>query len=616
MDEGRNRLVLKVNGMTCQTCERRVEEAAGSVKGVVEARADRGRCRLTLGLDPQAPENEILAGVEAAVAAAGYTVGQADGSETRGTAAGLIIGAGLIAVFFWMNSQGWFNALPAVNSSVGLGMVFVAGLLTSVHCLAMCGGIALSQQARARSPLRGWPYHLGRVVAYTILGGVVGALGAVVSFSPVAQGVLVGLAGLFMVGLGLRMLGWLPLPAWFRLPRLPRLLPVRWTLALGKRGPFFVGLLNGFMPCGPLQTMQLYALGTGSAALGALSLFLFSLGTVPLMFAFGALGSFFPARWQRRMVKASALLVVCFGVVMAGRALDLSGTAGQVQTLVDRIGPAAPVLASLPDQQNRAVVRNGVQYVGFDLQPRSYQPITVQKGVPVEWTIHAAAANLNGCNGEIVVPQLHLRQKLEVGANLIRFTPETAGTITYTCWMGMISSSIRVVDRLDNPSADPAQPNLPATGSGLGSPGCCSASTAPAFARGKVPTDRVAVAQFKTAEGRKYQEVTVTVDDQGYSPAVLVVQKGVPARIKFVPKKLSGCNSFVDFPAYGTGLDLARGQVQTPLIPVVQDFVFQCGMAMLHGYVRVVDDLSQVDLDEVRATAAAWKPETPGCCGG
>jgi len=54
------------------------------------------------------------------------------------------------------------------------------------------------------------------------------------------------------------------------------------------------------------------------------------------------------------------------------------------------------------------------------------------------------------------------------------------------------------------------------------------------------------------------------------------------------------------------------------MIPVVQDFVFQCGMAMLHGYVRVVPDVETADLAEVKATVAAWKPAagSAGCCGG
>jgi hypothetical protein len=178
-----------------------------------------------------------------------------------------------------------------------------------------------------------------------------------------------------------------------------------------------------------------------------------------------------------------------------------------------------------------------------------------------------------------------------------------------------------VVDRLDAapPIADQPQTISPLGGqSGTGG-SCCGTGTATAFAGGKIPTDLIQKAAFKTENGRTIQEVTVTVDDKGYSPAVLVVQKGVPARIKFVGKNLSACNSEVNFPAYGGGLNLAQGQLATPLIPVDKDFVFQCGMAMLHGYVRVVEDLSAADPEGIKAVVRAWKPAKGsgggGCCG-
>ena len=617
-------MVLKVRGMTCSTCEKHVGDAAASVPGVLTARADQSRGLLTIDFDPgltMAPK--VTQAVGTAVAAAGYTVvGEASANHKPQAVSVLVAGAAIVLILF-INALGWFNFLPTIDSSLGLGMIFVAGLLTSVHCVAMCGGFALSQQSKGPSALSGLAYHGGRIVSYTVLGGVVGGVGSVISFSPATRGLVAGVAGLFMVALGLKMLGLLPKPSWLRLPRMPRLFQGRMTLALRSKGPFFVGLANGFMPCGPLQTMQLYALGTGSIAWGALSMFLFSVGTVPLMFAFGALSRFFPARWQHRLVRASAILVVFFGVVMTGRALDLSGATGQIKTLADRVTGAdrgavvaVPVAAGSTDLVSRpgvAVVKDGSQYVSFDLEPNRYLPITVQKGIPVRWTINATATNLNGCNGEVVVPQLNLRKKLAVGANLIEFTPTESGTLSYTCWMGMIGSSIRVVDNLGTASA----PALVAASPGT-SGGCFAVAPPPGFADGRIPVDLVEKAEIKKEDGKTVQEVTVTVDDDGYSPAVVVVEKGVPARFRFVAKKLNGCNSYVDFPAYGAGVDLSKGQWQTPAIPVVEDFVFQCGMAMLHGYVRVVDDLSRVDLAEVKATAAAWRPEpgSGGCCGG
>ena len=103
-------------------------------------------------------------------------------------------------------------------------------------------------------------------------------------------GIFAILSGVFMVIMGLNMLNVIP---WLKKinPHMPKIFGRKIQGSKGKHGPFIVGLLNGLMPCGPLQAMQLYALGTGSFLMGAASMFVFSLGTVPLMFGFGALSS-------------------------------------------------------------------------------------------------------------------------------------------------------------------------------------------------------------------------------------------------------------------------------------------------------------------------------------
>ena len=100
--------------------------------------------------------------------------------------------------------MGLFAKLPKVDASIGYGMLFVVGLLTSVHCVAMCGGIALSQSLRSGGSTGAAPeektrgsslgrlapgllYNGGRVLSYTLIGGIVGALGSAFNFSPIAQ---------------------------------------------------------------------------------------------------------------------------------------------------------------------------------------------------------------------------------------------------------------------------------------------------------------------------------------------------------------------------------------------------------------------------------------------
>ena len=114
---------------------------------------------------------------------------------------------------------------------------------------------------------------------------------------------------------------------------------------------------------------------------------------------------------------------------------------------------------------------DGVQTVTTKLSSGRYEPITVQKGVPVKWVIQAKAADINGCNNKMVIPKYNIEKKLVAGDNIIEFTPTEAGTFAYSCWMGMIRSKITVVDgqKASNTVASSNQEVVDNTGL----PNCC-----------------------------------------------------------------------------------------------------------------------------------------------
>ena len=369
-----------------------------------------------------------------------------------------------------------FNRFPLAKEGMGYGMLFVIGLLTSVHCIAMCGGICLSQCApvsngnsnqisRFAAIRPSLLYNLGRVISYTVIGALVGALGSVISFSGTTKGFVQLLAGVFMVSMGLNMLNLFPGLRRFN-PRIPKAFARKINAQRSRsNSPLYIGLLNGLMPCGPLQAMQLYALSTGSPVKGAVAMFLFSIGTVPLMFLFGALGSFLNKRFAGRMMKVSAVLVVTLGVFMLGNGLSLSG-----------IG--LPSISSFTSQANASTanianIQDGVQTVTVGLSSGRYEPIIVQKGIPVKWIIQAKDGEINGCNNSIVVPKYNLQKDLQVGDNVIEFTPKESGTVPYSCWMGMIRSQITVVDDLNKVDQTTISENNSASISGAGG-SCCS----------------------------------------------------------------------------------------------------------------------------------------------
>jgi plastocyanin domain-containing protein len=103
------------------------------------------------------------------------------------------------------------------------------------------------------------------------------------------------------------------------------------------------------------------------------------------------------------------------------------------------------ILPNASNTDGTATLEGNVQTITTKLQPRSYSPLTVQKGVPVRWIIEADAGAINGCNGTIIIPKYNISKTLKPGENEIQFTPDAEGIIPYSCWMGMIRSSITVV---------------------------------------------------------------------------------------------------------------------------------------------------------------------------
>ena len=477
----RLRLELKISGMSCAHCERKVEAAALTLDGVESAIADaqKGKLSLVLGTYPGVTGLEAVRRTLAGLLEAdGYAlVSEAGGAGVRrdGIIA-LVIGLIIAGGFALADALGVFAIIPTIDAGIGIGALFVTGLLTSLHCISMCGGIALSQGVKGVLPddtgatrtsrgSRGFgdalipslAYNLGRITSYTVIGALAGAAGAALNIGATGKAVLMGAAGVFMIGMGLSLAGWLRLPRinWPAYDRFRSLAGIR----AARLGPYAVGLANGFMPCGPLQAMQVYALGSGSAGAGALAMFAFSSGTAPLLFAFGAGGALVPIRYRAMAIKAGAVLVAFLGLTTLGRAWTLSGRLApwegpQVRYAASSPGTAGTAGAvtgsgqktSLPSGSVAQVI-DGIQVVEISVGPRSYGEIVVQAGIPVRFNLNVAPGMLNGCNNAITIPALGIQQPLSVGDNIVEFTPAAVGIIPYSCWMGMIRSRITVVEK-------------------------------------------------------------------------------------------------------------------------------------------------------------------------
>ena len=364
----------------------------------------------------------------------------------------------IILLYCLLQRFGILNLLvPSMlaDSKMSYGMLFIVGLLTSVHCIAMCGGINLSQcipvadDDNGKTPknkiiLPSLLYNMGRVISYSVIGFLLGGMGMLLTegggmgIPLLLQGILKIIAGLFMVIMGINMLGWIPLLRKFQI-RFPQRLADKINKKRRRENrPFFVGLLNGLMPCGPMQSMQIIALGLGNPISGATAMLMFSLGTVPLMLGFGSMVSALGKKYTKIVMRVGSVLVVVLGLAMLSQGVSLSGInmyrTGTESADTDELNVA------------RISASGDMQYVNSELDFGTYPEITVYSGIPVKWSINVPEEVINGCNYKMVISTYGITHEFTPGENVIEFTPGESGIVQYTCWMGMINGKINIID--------------------------------------------------------------------------------------------------------------------------------------------------------------------------
>jgi len=431
------RNIWRITGMQCVHCEETVKKALSGLNGLEDIQASFRSGTLEAEWDPELLTTEEI---RKHLQAEGYDLAAPQNSTLF---LRLFAAAGCFLLLYFLIDRSsrtvLFAAFPTVKTGMSLGAVFLVGVMTSAHCIGMCGGINLLQAGTAakneesiiRSSIL---YNLGRVLSYTAIGCLVGAIGSVFSMSSTGKAALQLLAAFFMLFMAVNLSGLFPGIHQF-LPKLP-MPKTKLRLKLqASSSSLLIGLANGLMPCGPLQSMQLFALSAGSWWLGGLSMLCFSLGTVPLMLMFGLVGGKLNQKFLKPMRIISAVLVLLMGISMLQNGLALVG----IRTGSHAADNTEKLTAVLSDDER-------VQILTTELEYNSYPTFRVQAGIPVEWTVHADGNKLVGCNNEILIPAFDLDIPLIAGDNVITFLPEEEGTISYSCWMGMIRAEIIVYD--------------------------------------------------------------------------------------------------------------------------------------------------------------------------
>jgi sulfite exporter TauE/SafE/plastocyanin domain-containing protein/copper chaperone CopZ len=585
---------IKVYDMTCTSCEARVENAALKNEGVLKAKASFAEQYLDIEYDD---EKVKIKKIKEEILSAGYSTEKSDLKFF-----GILIIAAAVAILGF-NTRGF--DMEGVLQNASYGVLFLAGVLTSIHCVGMCGGIMLTQSISANSSNKFEAikptllYNIGRVISYTILGAVIGAAGSAFSLSIKSKAAVQIIAGAFMIMMGFNMAGF----GLFRKFQLH--MPKSFCKIKSKQSsPFVVGLLNGLMPCGPLQTMQIFALGTSSPVKGALAMFAFSLGTVPLMIAFGGLSGLLSKGYTKRLLKMSGVLVIVLGLIMGNRGFAIAGITPANVFALDK-EKVSDVGENTNPNVAKAVMEDGVQVIKMTVNNQGFVPnaFYVQKGIPVKWIIDGK--DINTCNNAIIIPSMDMQKVVKSGENIIEFTPSDKD-ISFSCWMGMIGGLIRVVERLDTVDTTVEDPSLPAPAV---SPDCCKGPIEQEQAdlgKESIYGDDIKKTPTEMLIG-KAEENSITIKGIGYElqPLISVVKSNETIEAEFDLDEFddnSGEFLVVDGNTGGTvaSFDGSTGSGKVEFTAVEDGIYGIIKDGAVLGVVKTVDDLESADLEEIR----------------
>ncbi len=206
----------------------------------------------------------------------------------------------------------------------------VLGLMGSFHCAGMCGPIAIALPLHGNTvPQKifgGTLYNVGRTITYGIMGAIFGLLG---------QGIqMIGVQQKISVIMGVVMIVSVLFPALFKnqyrmdksmfsfvgklKKRIGEMFSIRSFSSL-----FFIGMLNGLLPCGLVYMAIAGAIGTGNAAEGTLYMILFGLGTIPMLLTISLAGNIMSQAIRRKINKLIPVMVVVVGLLFILRGLSL-----------------------------------------------------------------------------------------------------------------------------------------------------------------------------------------------------------------------------------------------------------------------------------------------------
>ena len=329
-----------VSGMHCNACVLMTESEIGDLPHVTRVKTSltNNRVEVTGDFGEKTP-TQIAEELTHVVSGRGYAVSVEKEVKVVNWSdfkIAIPIATAFAVLFILLQKAGLVNLVGGGN--VTYGTAFVIGIIASLStCMAVVGGLLLSMSATfAKEGDRVKPqllFHVGRIVSFFILGGVIGSIGSAFTLSTNATFILdIVIAGVMFI-LGINLLDVFPWAKKLQ-PSMPKFLG-KHALGVSKMNhtltPALVGIATFFLPCGFTQSMQLYTLSTGNFLTGGLTMLSFALGTLPVL-ALISFSSFSIQNSSKAGIffKTAGLIVILFALFNLINSLVIIGVISPV----------------------------------------------------------------------------------------------------------------------------------------------------------------------------------------------------------------------------------------------------------------------------------------------
>lgn len=320
-----------VEGMHCAACELLIEKKLSKVNGIkkVDAKLNEGKVYIQTNKKLKAGELSKLVEKEGYRILVNKEIIKKD--RRKDLVLGFLIALAFFVIFLLLQKTGIVN-LASNGGQITLPFIFLIGIIASLStCMAVVGGLVLSLSSNYAKEKQARPiifFHISRIIGFFILGGLIGLIGSAFVLTPEISFILNLILFIVMLIMAINLLEILPVTKKLQL-RMPKFIGRR-AMQVGDTNntltPVFLGAVTFFLPCGFTQSMQLYSLTTGSFVNGAITMFVFALGTFPILALISLASTKFSKGLQSGLFfKTAGFIIILFAIFNFTAALAALG---------------------------------------------------------------------------------------------------------------------------------------------------------------------------------------------------------------------------------------------------------------------------------------------------